>query len=149
MKSLWLVLLLVFVGQTATAKVAPATLDEFNKTCPTPKLCETLDKNLDACESGDQATCKIFVANYRKALPEYDCQRPFDVTPTEKYTVPAIWLCDGHEKFLNALAKMKSPEARKLYGSKALRASLDGALAEGHLRKSERIDWKRNKASSK
>ena len=115
----------------AFAKKAPPTMKEFNKKCPAPELCKEMSRSMDGCQSGKKDACSEFVNSYRKLLPEYDCQRSFDSTPTENYTVPAIWLCeDTHEKFLDFLSKMKAPNSVKLFGSQELRDTLDGHLAE-------------------
>ena len=130
--------LVFFVGLFGEAKVAPKDMTEFNKKCPTPKLCETIYENLQSCGNGNKHKCSQFVDNYRKALPEYDCQRSFDSAITKKYIIPAIWLCDAHEYFLTALSKMKTKKAQRLYGSKELRVTLDGALGEEHRKQSEK-----------
>lgn len=137
--------LVFFIGALSEAKVAPTDMIEFNKNCPTPKLCEKIYENLQLCEKGNKLQCNQFVDNFRKTLPEYDCQRNFDSTAKEKYIVSAIWLCETHEYFLNALSKMKTRKARQLYGSKELRSTLDGALAEEHLDQSKKVEKKLKK----
>lgn len=109
----------------------------FNKECPTPKLCEKMYEELQFCEKGLKKQCNRFVDNFRKVLPKYDCKRSFDTLP-----VSAIWHCDSHETFLNALAKMKTSKALNLYGSQELRNTLDGDLAEEHRKKSENTEKK-------
>jgi hypothetical protein len=138
-----LILTLIFlIGAFSEAKIAPKEMTEFNKKCPAPKLCETIYENLQSCDKGNKHQCSQFVDNFQKALPEYDCQRSFDSTVKEKYIVPAIWLCETHEYFLNELSKMKTKKAKQLYGSKELRTTLDGHLAEEHLEKSKKVEKK-------
>ena len=137
--------LALILGLSSWAKLAPPGMTEFNKKCPTPKLCDKLYEEVKSCKSGKKSACDRFVRNYERALPEYDCQRSFDSTDIEKHIVPAIWLCDTHEYFLEELSKMKSQKARRLYGSKKLRDTLDGALAETHFEKSQRVERNLNK----
>ena len=139
MKNLGKIALIFLYALICDAKVAPKGMTEFNKTCPTPKLCEKIYENLEDCKKGIKKQCDTFVNNYKKTLSFYDCQRSFDATSTEKYVVPASWLCESNEYFLNELSKMKSKKARTLYGSQALRDSLDGELAETHRAESEKV----------
>ncbi|KYG67068.1 hypothetical protein AZI86_08630 [Bdellovibrio bacteriovorus] len=136
-----LAILLMFAGN-AHGKTAPQEMTEFNKTCPAPTICVELSESLYACESGEKKSCDSFVDYFKKALPEYDCQRKLDSKQTAKYIVPAYWLCDSHDIYVNALSKLKSKKAQRLYGSKELRATLDGHIAEDHLEKSKKVGRK-------
>lgn len=146
-KIIWMSIL--FSTSFCLAKVAPQEMKEFNKLCPTPLLCQTMYENLQQCEKGQKKECSLFIDNYKKALPEYDCQRSFDSTAKEKYIVPAIWLCETHEYFLNSLSKMKSLKAQRLYGSPELREVLDDYLAEEHRKKSIRVGQRLRKKADK
>jgi hypothetical protein len=97
------------------------------------------------------------VVTFWKLLPDYDCQRPFDATPTQNFTVPAIWLAgdgplDDYVRLLARLAKSSSRSASKVYspgaidaaqrlfGSKEFRHILDGELAEEYLQQSIAVE---------
>jgi hypothetical protein len=139
MKFFPLAVILLFTFRTE-AKHAPKHMSVFNKTCPAPALCYALYNNLESCEKENNKTCAKFIYNLRKALPEYDCQRTAEKNSSEKYIVPALWLCDGHDRYLDALSKLKSKKAKMLYGSKLFRSALDGATAEDHFKKSKRVE---------
>lgn len=96
------------------------------KTCPAPKLCDTLGETLDSCEQ-DKRQCAEFVATFEKLLPQYDCKK---ADPKVKGPVSAILLCGEYEDALRFLAKMKSDDAKKVFGSSRLRAVLDNDLKE-------------------
>lgn len=132
------VLVLFIFSATSYAKEAPKEMKEFNKTCPAPSLCKQIQKDVEACKS--KKRCEAFLSSYQKLLPEYDCQRKFDHTSTKDYIVPAIWLCENHEELLGFLSKMKSVNARKIFGSPALRNSLDGALVEEYFSRSLKVE---------
>jgi hypothetical protein len=84
-----------------------------------------MSRNIKNCKGRNKKECDEFIDNFWKALPEYDCQRSYDATPTAKYIVPAIWLCkEGGDSFYRFLSKMKSEKALKLFGSKQFRARL-------------------------
>jgi hypothetical protein len=75
---------------------APTSMKQFNVICPALVLLPVLDCAYHECNNGFDGSCEKFVATLRKLLPEYDCQRPFDATPTQNFIVPAIWLAgDG------------------------------------------------------
>ena len=112
----------------------------FNKTCPASKLLPRLESAYQSCLSKDRAGCDRFVAVYRKLLPEYDCQRSFDATPSVNYIVPAIWLSKEHEKYVELLSKLNSRPAQELFGSPAFRRTLDGYIAEMYQEKSEALE---------
>jgi hypothetical protein len=133
-----LVLLACGFLTTAEAKIAPSDMTEFNKECPAPKLCGSLSKLVDSCRQQKKHSCSDFVEGFKKLLPEYDCQRPFDATDKVKHIVPALWLCESREDFLNFLSKLTARNAREVFGSKELREALDGAgaLAEEYIPKS-------------
>ena len=132
-------LVLFGLSVTAYAKLAPKEMKEFNKACPAPELCEQITKDMDICKSKSKG-CEAFLSNYKKLLLEYDCQRKFDHTPRVDYLVPAIWLCENHGVLIGYLSKMKSANARKIFGSSALRNSLDGALAEEYFNMSLKVE---------
>lgn len=113
------------------AREAPPGMRVFNRSCPAPLLCSRMNDEMETCRSSGKR-CASFLSDYRKLLPEYDCQRPFDHTPAKDYIVPAVWLCERNEDYVQFLSKMKSKEARRLFGSPELRNSLDGALAEDY-----------------
>ncbi len=94
------------------------------KTCPAPKLCDVLGETLDSCEQ-DKRQCSEFVASFEKLLPKYDCKNP-----KGKGTSSAILLCGEYEDALRFLSKMKSDDAKKVFGSPQLRSILDGDLKE-------------------
>lgn len=100
----------------------------FNKTCPAPKMCDDFIESYDVCEQ-EKKRCNEFLENFKKLLPKYDCQRPQDATPKEKYIVPAMWLCKDHEDAVRFLSQMKTVDARRLFGSAMFRTILDGDLA--------------------
>lgn len=135
-------LLALFMTATiVNAEVAPPTMKEFNKTCPSKELCPEIEKSYQLCNKDrTSSACTEFVKEFRQLLPIYDCQRPFDHTEVADYIVPAVWLCDGHrgdkkapyefEDYVRLLSKLKSKEARVLFGSQKFRDVLDGAVAE-------------------
>ena len=128
---------------------APTSMKQFNLICPARELLPVLDRAYHECNNGFDGSCDKFVDTLRKLLPEYDCQRPFDATPTQNFIVPAIWLAgdgplDDYVHLLADLAKSKgrkvsrlSPEtietAQRLFGGKEFQRILDGALAEEYL----------------
>jgi hypothetical protein len=134
--------LLTFSATSFSAE-APKDMKEFNKTCPAPTLCKQIQQEMETCKT--KKSCEAFLTSYKKLLPQYDCQRPFDRTATKNYIVPAIWLCEDHEELLGFLSKMKSKNAQKLFGSSALRSSLDGELAENYKKKSLAVGKKLKK----
>lgn len=98
-----------------------------NKTCPAPKLCDTLGETLDTCEQ-EKRQCSDFAQTVKKLLPKYDCQRPADAKT--KTFVPAIWLCGEYEDAVRFLSKLKTDEARKVFGSAQFRSSLENDMVE-------------------
>lgn len=94
-----------------------------------------------ACLAGGKQSCEDFVSTFRKLIPEYDCQREFDRTPTKNYIVPAIWLAGDIEleNHVRVLASLKLERARRLFGSPEFRKILDGYLAGEFLEVSETI----------
>ncbi len=94
------------------------------KTCPAPKLCDVLGETLDSCEQ-DKRQCTEFVTSFEKLLPKYDCKNP-----KGKGNISAILLCGEYEDALRFLSKMKSDDAKKVFGSPQVRAILDGDLKE-------------------
>ncbi len=125
-----------FIFIILTGLLTHGALAEYNVKCPAPKICQNLYDSLRDCKKGNEIRCNQFIKLYKKAIPKYDCQ-PKDAKSSDEYVVPAIWICDNHEYLLNSLSKLKSPQAKKLYGSSKLRSTLDGDLAEQHLKKSK------------
>jgi hypothetical protein len=142
------IILILAASVPLLASEAPRDMRQFNVTCPARKLLPILDTAYHDCNNGFvNGSCEEFVKTFRQLLPEYDCQRPFDATPTQNYIVPAIWLAgDGAlEDYVRLLSRMSSSkdklftdklfqkatdEAKKLFGSKEFRNILDGHLAE-------------------
>jgi len=142
------IILILVASVPVLGKEAPRDMRQFNVSCPAPKLLPVLDAAYHECHNGYvNGSCERFVETFRQLLPEYDCQRPFDATPTQNYIVPAIWLAgDGAlEDYVRLLSRMSSSkdklftdklyqkatdEAKKLFGSKEFRNILDGHLAE-------------------
>lgn len=149
---------LFMTASIANAEVAPLTMKEFNKTCPSKELCPKIEKSYQLCKKDrSSSVCAGFVKEFRQLLPIYDCQRPFDHTDGADYIVPAVWLCDGQrgdkkapyefEDYVRLLSKLKSKEARELFGSQEFRDVLDGAVAEefGDLSRKVEKELKRKK----
>lgn len=136
-KILAMFLLLLSFSVRSEVKQLSSVARVFNTECPAPKLCEKMYDDLQSCEKGLNQECDNFVDNFRKLLQKYDCKRSFDTLP-----VFAIWLCDSHEGFLDALAKMKTPKALELYGSQELRNTLDGHLGQEHRARSKSVEKK-------
>jgi len=145
-------------ASVATADVAPQTMKEFNKTCPSKDLCPRIETSYQNCKKDHSSpACSDFVKQFKILLPIYDCQRPFDHTEGSDYIVPALWLCDGQrgdkkapyesEDYVRLLSKLKSKEARELFGSQEFRDTLDGAVAEefGGLSRKVEKELKRKK----
>ncbi len=134
-----IIMIILFLASTISyAKESDKGTKVFNKTCPAPSLCKQIQKELEECKM--KKNCEAFLSSYQKLLPEYDCQRKFDHTPTKDYIVPAIWLCENHAELLEHLSKINSKKAQKIFGSSALRNSLDGDLAEQYLQKSLKVE---------
>jgi hypothetical protein len=140
-------------GLKASCTEAPTSMKRFNVICPARELLPMLDREYHECDNSFDGSCEKFVATFRKLLPEYDCQRPFDATSTQNFIVPAIWLAgdgplDDYVRLLADLAKSKSrlysPEAidaaQLLFGSKEFRQILDGELAEDYLKQSIAVE---------
>jgi hypothetical protein len=152
------VVLIVTFSIPLFAAEAPREIQQFNVICPAAKLLPVVDAAYNACNNGYvDGSCEKFVEVMRQLLPAYDCQRPFDASPTENYGVPAIWLAGNGamEDYIRLLLRMASPddkmfsdplfekaatEARKLFGSKAFQNVLDGELAEDFRPLSEEIE---------
>ena len=107
------------------------------KTCPMPKLEGEIQKALDENKKApnDEKKADVFVKLFEKALPTYDCMRDYDSSP-----VPAWWLSNNGELWINHLSNLKTKKAKKLYGSSSLRNTLDGEIAEIHLEKSLQVE---------
>jgi hypothetical protein len=107
--------------------------------CPAPAACQKFSTQEEACRGKSKKACRAFVKTFKKLLPKYDCQQPFDTVSTEKYFVPAAWLCDNYESALRLLSRTKTPEARALFGSEQLQKVLDGDMAKAYLEKSQKV----------
>ena len=132
----------VLATSPASADKAPAGMTQFNVTCPAKRLAPEIDRAFHQCNVGyADGSCERFVNFFRELLPVYDCQRPFDATPSVNYIVPAIWVVGSaeHEDYVRLLAQLKRPFAQVLFASKEFRATLDGALAEEYGPRSERL----------
>ncbi len=137
---------------------APPGMSQFNVTCPVPTVLPVLDRAYHECSNGHvNGSCETFIESFRKLVPEYDCQRPFDATPSRNYIVPAIWLAgDGAlEDYVRLLWRLASSKdkvltekyfrnaiagAKELFGSKEFRRVLDGHLAETYLSLSSSVE---------
>jgi hypothetical protein len=143
---------------TSVIRLACASEVQFNVTCPASALLPSLDTAYHECNHGwTNRGCERFVQNFQKLLPRYDCQRPFDATPTQNYTVPAVWLAGDAavEDYVDLLWRLASSkdkrfegkpfskatfDARKLFASQEFRDVLDGAVAEEYLPRSRKIE---------
>jgi hypothetical protein len=142
MRSRWLTGLAVAIAFGASASEAPSTMTKFNQVCPAKRLLPQLETQYQSCKRNQPVACEQFVATFRELLPEYDCQRPFDATPTVNYIVPAIWLSRDHDKYVALLSKLKVRSAQELFASPELRRTLDGHIAEMYLDQSEELEKK-------
>jgi hypothetical protein len=125
-----LALLVLLLPPVVLAGEAPPNVKVFNRTCPAKRLLPQLETAQAACQRGNPVECDRFVDTFQKLLPEYDCQRPFDATPTANYIVPAIWLAGpALEEHIRFLSTLQTQQARRLFGSPEFRAVLDGYLA--------------------
>jgi len=126
---------LVWAGETASAP------RQFNVHCPASRRCPELEKQYQLCaHTHAPSACESFVAAFRELTAISDCQRQFDHTPTEDYTVPAIWLCGDLlkaeperwvlEEYIDLLQTLKTTSARCFFASVEFRTVLDGHLAE-------------------
>ena len=125
-------------------------MKEFNKACPAPKLCPILERQYQECKIQLQGhACIDFVNTMKQLAPIYDCQRSFDSRPTENYIVSAIWLC-GEERrengipvvddYLELLSKLNIAEARRYFGSRLFRSTLDGYYAVMYKEASKKLE---------
>lgn len=156
--ALRMILLPAFTTSVMAAE-APATMHQFNVTCPAAKLAPALDRAYHECRNGydiPEGGCPKFLTIFKQLLPTYDCQRPFDASPTKNYVVPAIWLTGDaeFEDYTDLLWRMASRKdrmfgdksfreisdsAQRLFASHEFRDALDGALAEEYLEKSKKL----------
>ncbi len=126
--------LLIFFQLTALAAEAPENMKQFNTNCPAKELCPEFDRCYERCkDSHDADTCLGYVRLFEKLTPTYDCQRPFDHTPTKDYIVPAFWLCNEQKSwdYSDLLSKLTFPGAQEFFSSPQFRSILDGETAEG------------------
>jgi hypothetical protein len=106
--------------------------------CPAGRLLPEFDAAFHECGRGfENGSCKRFVAIFRELLPKYDCRRSFDTDP-----VPAAWIANSAalEDYVKLLSELRTADARELFGSKAFREILDGALAEDYGEKSRAVE---------
>jgi hypothetical protein len=138
----WILGATILTSFTVAAKDASPEIKVFNLVCPAPRLLPKLEASYLSCTAGTSASCDEFVAIFRKLLPEYDCQRPYDSTPTARYVVPAIWLAGDPvlDRYLALLAQLKSKAARQLFASPEFRAVLDGDFAEMYRERSQSVE---------
>jgi hypothetical protein len=152
-----IIVFVLMLSPSLYAAEAPQDMKQFNVNCPAQQQLPVLDKAYHECSNGFvNGSCENFVESFRQLLPEYDCQRSFDATPSKNYIVPAIWLAgDGAlEDYIRLLYRMTSPKdkmfnkvnfrdvtkvAKKLFGSKEFRHILDGSLAEEYMALSEKM----------
>jgi hypothetical protein len=120
------------MAHAAGASEAPPDIQDFNVECPAKDLCPKINESYQACLKQNESDCGEFVDVFKKLLPEYDCQRPWDATESIKYIVPAVWLCgdDNLPKYVAQLSSLKIRKARVLFASPEFRNMLDGILAE-------------------
>jgi hypothetical protein len=160
----------LIVVSSAFSSEAPKDMTQFNVRCPAKEIAPVLDHAYHECNNGmirpDYDGCGVFLSSFEKLLPEYDCQRPFDFTPSKKYIVPAIWLVgDGEfEDYLKLLARISLGKdrmfskpvyrhvvksAQKLFISETFRAVLDGCYAEEFRPLSDQVELKMKKVKSR
>ena len=121
----------VILASSLASAVQPAK-------CPTARLLPEFDAAYHECRRGfENSSCKRFVAIFRELLPKYDCRRSFDTEP-----VPAAWIANSAalEDYVKLLSKLRTSDARTLFGSQAFREILDGALAEAYGDKSREVE---------
>ena len=126
--------LVISLPLTAFAAEAPENMKEFNINCPAKDLCPQFDQYYQLCkENHDSDTCLRYVQLFKKLTPVYDCQRPFDHTPTKDYIVPAFWLCNEPKSwdYIDLLSKLTFSDAQEFFASSQFRSILDGETAEG------------------
>ena len=142
MKSLVTAVLFCALSGQALASDAPIGTSRFNVECPAPTLLPQLDAAYHQCGhelAGE--SCDTFVSLFGQLLPEYDCQRSFDDTAENDYTVPAVWLAGAaHEDFVRLLSTLRQRDARCLFGSTRFRATLDGHIAEEYTHMSSKVE---------
>jgi hypothetical protein len=131
---------ILVVASGSGADVAPKGMTQFNVVCPSRTLCRKLEAEYQRCKSSrKREVCSPFVDAMVQSFPVYDCQRPFDLTKTASYIVPALWLCEDPlhsdgvsqvEVYVELLSELRFKKARCTFASAALRSALDGAVAE-------------------
>ena len=123
------------------AEIAPSP-----KTCSDHQFCAPLRTYEEKCRTSSlEEDCAKFVENFEKLSTRNDCQRSFDTGP-----VPSVWVCDEDseedgspkifERSAGTLSKLKYSFAKKFYGSEKFRSTLDGDVAEEHLKPSMEIE---------
>lgn len=134
-----------------TLLLSPRRSDRAIETCPKPEMFLKVNKAYQAClkNPDDKFKASSFVGLLVKMMDKYDCRRKYDYKP-----IPAWWLCgegydyrqvssqDDPEKWFNLLSKLKTHEARNLFGSELFRSTLDGAIAEDFIDASKEAEKK-------
>ncbi len=106
--------------------------------CQRHSSCDELNDLSFACsEKWDQSTCDKFTDTFEKLLVPQACQE------SGKQILWALSSCDWKEGntptdlHYDRLARLPFAKALKLYTSEKLRKTMDGAIAESHLKKSK------------
>lgn len=118
---------------------APMDMKEFNVDCPAEKLCPELENQYQVCKvKPNSDACLKYIEIFKKLVPIYDCQRPYDHTLEKDYIVPAFWLCAPQKQwdYIELLSELEINEAKEFFASPEFRSILDGELAEGFFEKS-------------
>ena len=109
-----------------------------NANCPTPELCDEINAVYNQLleKPGEPGLESIFLDKLKKSFYRYDCR------------AHAIWLCESlylhYEIWIEHLSKMKSIEARQLFGSELFRDILDGESYQNFFRMSEETEFNLN-----
>lgn len=131
-------------GEQNTSQVSKQKEKPFEY-CEAHSNCSDFRDYEAKCRTGqNEKDCREFVGLFEKLAVKNDCRRKFDKEP-----VPSVWICDEDveettfpklfERSAKTLSKLKYPFARKFYGSKEFRSTLDGAVAEDHSEESMKI----------
>jgi len=131
---LFIICLLFPLSLNALGYEATSDMNKFNVTCPAKELCPKFERQYQSCKDNPHSeACLNYIAIFKKLVPRYDCQRPFDHTPTKDYIVPAFWLCDEEKSwdYIELLSRLDIQEAQEFFASSDFRSILDGELAEG------------------
>jgi hypothetical protein len=132
-------------GSVVSAKRSDGTIDG----CPKPEYFLRVNDAYRDClkDPGNKSKANGFVELLEKLMYRYDCRRNYDSEP-----IPAWWLCgegsdyqkvssrEDPDKWFSLLSKLKTLKARKLFGSKLFRSTLDGEIAEIYFEASENAE---------